>query len=350
VSGTREALPVDLRIHPTAWIAPGAVVVGEVSLGARASVWFNSVLRGDGARIEIGADSNVQDNSTVHIDEGFPALVGSRVTVGHRCIVHGCVIEDDCLVGMGAVVLSGARIGTGSLIGAAALVKEGQVIPPGSLAVGAPARVLGPVNDRHRAAIAEGARHYAALAAAYVAKGFVRPHPARLDPLGTTAGHEELMTWAEWGGLMATLAGGPEWAAERLGRADASRVRRRPAPERWSAHEVLGHLADGDTDVYQPRLERLLTQALPACESVDLEDAARVARYADAASGDLLERWRTTRALLVSRMAPLGRADWARAGVHSLRGPFTLASMVRGWVDHDLAHRRQLAIALEWAS
>lgn len=347
MSGRRDALPVDLRIDPTAWIAPGAVVVGEVTLGARASVWFNSVLRGDTAPIVIGADTNVQDNSTVHIDEGLPALVGARVTVGHRCIVHGCVIEDDCLVGMGAVVLSGARIGTGSLVGAAALVKEGQQIPPGSLAVGMPARVLGPVNDTHRAAIAEGARHYAALAASYVAKGFARPHPARLDPLGTTAGGDEAMTWAEWGRLLATLAEGPEWAEARLALASPERARTRPAPERWSAHQVLGHLADGDDLVWAPRLSRLLAEDLPVCEAVELEHADRVAAYARAETPQLLARWRAARAALVARLAPCGRREWARPAVHALRGPFTLAGMVRAWAEHDLAHRRQFAAALE---
>lgn len=346
MSDRRDDLPVDLRIDPSAWIAPGAVVVGEVTLRARSNVWFNSVLRGDTAPIEIGEDTNVQDNSTVHVDEGMPALVGSRVTVGHRSIVHGCVIEDDCLVGMGAVILSGARIGAGSLVGAAALVMEGQVIPPGSLAVGAPARVLGPVNDAHRAAIAEGARHYAALARTYVAKGFARPHPEQRDALGSAAAPEAPMTWDEWGRLVATLAGSPEWVEERLERSASAWIRTRPAPDRWSAHEVVGHLCDGDADVYLPRLEAMLREDLPACADVSLVEAPRVEAYAAAETAALLERWRAARARLVARLAPLGRREWARAGVHSLHGPFTLGGMVRGWVEHDLAHRRQLAAAL----
>lgn len=346
----RDDLPVNLRLDPTSWIAPGAIVVGEVTLGARASVWFNSVLRGDSAPIEIGADTNVQDNSTVHMDEGLPALVGSRVTIGHRCVVHGCVIEDDCLIGMGSVLLSGARIGTGSLIGASALVREGQVIPPGSLAVGSPARVLGPVNDSHRAAIAEGARHYAALAAAYVAKGFATPHPDQFDPLGTAAGGEAPMTWNEWGRLVATLAESPEWAADRIARADAARVRRRPAPERWSAHEVVGHLCDGDIVCYRPRLAKLLRDEFPPCEAVQLDHADLVAAYASLETGELLARWKAARAGLVAQLAPMGRREWARAGLHSIQGPFTVASMVRGWVEHDLGHRRQLAGSLEWSS
>lgn len=342
----RDDLPVNLRLDPSAWIAPGAVVVGEVALGAGASVWFNSVLRGDTAPIEIGADTNVQDNSTVHVDEGMPARVGARVTIGHRAIVHGCVIEDDCLVGMGAVVLSGARIGTGSLVGAAALVREGQVIPPGSLAVGAPARVLGPVNDGHRAAIAEGARHYAALARTYVAKGFARPHPGAGDPLGSVAAAGGPMTWEEWGRLLAALAESPEWVEHRLVGRDAERLRRRPEPGRWSAHEIVGHLGEADEAVYLPRLETVLREELPACADVDLPEPGRVAAYERAETGELVVRWRTARARLVARLAPLGRREWARAGVHSLRGPFTLAGMVREWVEHDLMHRRQLAAAL----
>lgn len=342
----RDDLPVALRIDPTAFVAAGGIVVGEVTLGARSSVWFNSVLRGDTAPIEIGEDTNIQDNSTVHVDEGLPAIVGRRVTVGHRSIVHGCVIEDDCLVGMGAVILSGARIGTGSLVGASALVREGQAIPPGSLAVGAPARVLGPVNDAHRAAIAEGARHYAALARTYVAKGHGRPHPGPRDPLGTAAAPEGPMTWDEWGRLLAALAESPEWVRDRCAAIPPDRLRERPAPGRWSAHEVIGHLGDADTQVYRPRLEAVLGEECPACADVDLTGEARVAGYGEAETGALLERWSESRARLVARLAPLGRGEWARAGVHSRRGPFTLAGMVRGWAEHDRSHRRQLAAAL----
>ena len=152
-----------LRIHPSAFVAPGAVVVGAVSLAARSSVWFNTVVRGDTARIEVGEGTNLQDNTVVHVDQGQPALIGAGVTVGHRAIVHGCVIEDDCLIGMGSIVLSGARIGHGSLVGAGALVREGQDIAPGSLVVGAPARVVGPVSESHREAIRNGAAHYAEI-------------------------------------------------------------------------------------------------------------------------------------------------------------------------------------------
>jgi carbonic anhydrase/acetyltransferase-like protein (isoleucine patch superfamily) len=177
--------PARLLIDPSAFIAPGAVVVGEVTLGARASVWFQTVVRGDTAPITVGEDSNLQDGTVVHVDEGRPAIVGARVTVGHRAIVHGCVIEDECLIGMGAIVLSGARVGRGSLVGAGALVREGQTIAPGSLVVGSPARVVGPVTDAHRQAILGGAAHYVALSRTYLARGFARPHPPATRDTGT---------------------------------------------------------------------------------------------------------------------------------------------------------------------
>ena len=103
-----------LRFDPTAFVAPGAVVVGDVTLGAGASVWFNCVVRGDSAPVRVGENTNIQDLSVVHEDAGLPAELGARVTVGHRALIHGCVVEDDCLIGMGAVILSGARIGRGS--------------------------------------------------------------------------------------------------------------------------------------------------------------------------------------------------------------------------------------------
>ena len=337
--------PARLRLHPTAFVAPGATVVGEVTLGERASVWFGTVVRGDGAPIAVGAHSNLQDLTLVHVDEDAPTVVGDRVTVGHRAIIHGCTIEDDCLIGMGAIVLSRARVGAGSLVGAGALVTEGQVIPPGSLALGAPARVLGPVNEDHRAAIADGARHYAELAQAYLAKGFARPFPAMDSAPGITATGRGPMTFGEWGGLIATLAESPDWIEDRLAESP-NRILARPSPERWSGLEVLAHLRDADRDVYLPRLELMLTQRTPAVADIDLCGRDRVAGYAGAHARDLLEDWRALRRRLVARLAPLGRQDWARVGVHSLRGTFPLGDMVRGWAEHDLSHRRQLALAL----
>lgn len=134
-------------IHPSAFIAPGAIVLGDVSLGPDSSVWYLCVLRGDTESIKVGSQTNIQDLSVLHADPGVPCLVGDRVTVGHRVILHGCTVEDDCLIGMGAILLNGARIGAGSVVGAGALVREGMLIPPGSLVVGMPARVLRPVDE-----------------------------------------------------------------------------------------------------------------------------------------------------------------------------------------------------------
>lgn len=337
--------PARLALHPSAFVAPGATVVGEVSLGERSSVWFGSVLRGDGAPITIGAFTNIQDLTLVHVDADAPTIVGDRVTVGHRAIVHGCTIGDDCLVGMGAIVLSKASVGAGSLVGAGALVTEGQHIPPGSLVLGSPARVLGPVKDSHRAAIAEGAKHYAELAETYRARGFARPFPPAGSVTGITAVGRGPMSWSEWGACLAALAESPDWVAERLA-ASPARVSVRTAPGRWSALEVLAHLRDGDRDVYLPRLETLLTHPMPAIADVDLLGRARIAGYAGLEAGPLLGEWRELRKRLVARLAPLGREDWARVGVHSLRGAFPLGDMVRSWVEHDLSHRRQLSLGL----
>src|SRR5262245_21781071 len=127
-------------IDPSVFLASGSIVLGDVQIGPDSSVWYQTVIRGDAERIRIGTATNIQDLSMVHADPGVPCLVGSRVTVGHRVILHGCVVEDDCLIGMGAIVLNRVKVGTGSIIGAGALVLEGTEIPPGSLAVGAPAK------------------------------------------------------------------------------------------------------------------------------------------------------------------------------------------------------------------
>jgi carbonic anhydrase/acetyltransferase-like protein (isoleucine patch superfamily) len=135
----------------THFVHPAAFVCGRVRLGDRASVWAGAVLRGDSDEIHIGDESNVQDGAVVHCDPGLPALVGNRVGIGHRAVVHGCVIEDDCLIGIGAIVLNGARVGAGSVIGAGAVVPEGTVIPPDSVVLGVPGRVVRQVDDALRA-------------------------------------------------------------------------------------------------------------------------------------------------------------------------------------------------------
>jgi carbonic anhydrase/acetyltransferase-like protein (isoleucine patch superfamily) len=147
-------------IDPTAFIAPTAVVMGDVTLGPEASIWFHAVLRGDMAPISIGAQSNVQDGTIVHVDEGVPCRVGARVGVGHRVILHGCTVEDECLIGMGSVLLNGVRVGTGSVVAAGAVIPEGVTIPPGSLVMGVPGRVVRPVDATLRARIQGTWSHY----------------------------------------------------------------------------------------------------------------------------------------------------------------------------------------------
>ncbi len=151
-------------IHPSAFIAPGAVVVGDVSLGRDASVWYHTVIRGDSAPIRIGEETNIQDLSLVHVDWDAPCTIGRRVGVGHRVILHGCTVEDECLVGMGAVLLNRVRVGTGSVIGAGAVLPEGMEVPPGSLVLGVPARVVRPVDETLRRRIETTWRHYLQLA------------------------------------------------------------------------------------------------------------------------------------------------------------------------------------------
>lgn len=152
-------------IHSTAFIAPTATVLGDVTLGARASVWYGAVLRGDMAPITVGEATNIQDGTIVHVDAGVPASVGARVGVGHRAILHGCTVEDECLVGMGSILLNGVRVGSGSVIAAGAVVAEGLEIPPGSVVMGVPARVVRPVDDALRARIRQTWEHYVEEAA-----------------------------------------------------------------------------------------------------------------------------------------------------------------------------------------
>src|SRR5207247_10332015 len=129
------------------YVAPTAVVVGDVSIEDGASVWHGAVLRGDFDAVVMGRDSNVQDNVVVHVDRGMPATIGARVTVGHAAVVHGCTIEDDCLIGMNATINSGAVIGRGSLVASGAVVREMDQLPPSRVIAGAPPRAHGPVHQ-----------------------------------------------------------------------------------------------------------------------------------------------------------------------------------------------------------
>lgn len=128
-------------IDPSAFVHPDAIVIGNVTLGARVSVWPTAVIRGDSDRITIGDECNVQDGAVIHADEGLPTIIGKRVAIGHRAIVHGSIIEDNCLIAMGAILLNGVHVGAGSIIGAGAVCTEGMRVPPNSLVVGVPAHV-----------------------------------------------------------------------------------------------------------------------------------------------------------------------------------------------------------------
>lgn len=169
VSAHTNQLETYLRKRPTlgegVYIAHGAVVVGDVSLGAHSSVWYNAILRGDINRIAVGHHTNIQDNSVLHLADEYPCLVGNYVTIGHSAIVHACTVEDDCLIGMGATILDGAKIGAQSLIGAQALVTQNTEIPPGSLVIGSPAKVARSLTDEEKAGLRESAEKYSENAA-----------------------------------------------------------------------------------------------------------------------------------------------------------------------------------------
>ena len=148
------------------------MVLGDVTLGPCASVWYGAVLRGDMAAIVVGEASNLQDGTIVHVDAGKPALIGARVGVGHRAILHGCRVADDCLIGMGSILLNGVVIGAGSVVAAGAVVLEGMEVPPGSLVMGVPARVARVVDEGLRARIRGTWEHYVAEAARHRSGAF----------------------------------------------------------------------------------------------------------------------------------------------------------------------------------
>ncbi len=176
-------------VHPTAYIAPGAYVVGWVEVGEGASIWFGAVVRGDVERVVVGPGSNVQDGAVLHADPGMPCLLGPRVTVGHRAVVHGALVEEGALIGMGALVLNGARVGAQAVVGAGAVVPPGMEIPPGHLALGVPARVVRPIEPM------ENALRYQALAERYK-KGLSPLEPPRRYRL-TLRGQDALNPFSE---------------------------------------------------------------------------------------------------------------------------------------------------------
>ncbi len=151
---------VSPQIHPTAWIAPTAVLIGNVVIGAHASVWFGAVLRGDNEAIMVGEGSNVQENAVLHTDMGYPLTIAANCTVGHKAMLHGCTIGEGSLIGMSATLLNGARIGAGCLVGAASLVTEGKEMPEGALIMGIPAKVVAMLDDAARARLIRSAESY----------------------------------------------------------------------------------------------------------------------------------------------------------------------------------------------
>ena len=172
ISPNASVLPLGDEIpavHPDAFVADGARVIGSVSIGERASIWYNAVVRADMDAISIGAFSNVQDNVSVHVDSGHGTVIGEYVSIGHNAVVHGCRVEDGALIGMGSVVLPGAVIGAGSLVAGGAVVLEGTVIPPRSLVAGVPAKVRRDLTDDEVAALRENAVRYLANAERHTA-------------------------------------------------------------------------------------------------------------------------------------------------------------------------------------
>ncbi len=158
------------KIAESAWVAPSADLVGRVVLADGANIWFGAVLRGDNEEISIGRGSNVQENSVLHTDMGYPLTIGENCTIGHKAMLHGCTIGDGSLIGMGATVLNGAVIGKGCLIGACALITEGKVIPDGSLVMGAPGKVVRMLDAEAQAKLLLSAAGYRANARRF-AKG-----------------------------------------------------------------------------------------------------------------------------------------------------------------------------------
>jgi len=152
------------EVDQTVFLAPGAAVVGRVTIGANSSIWYNAVVRGDTDKVTIGSGTNIQDGAVLHVQEGFPLSIGDRVTVGHRVILHGCKVEDEAFIGMGAIVLNGAHVGAGAVVAAGALVLQGQKIPAGMLAMGHPAKVIRPLRAEELETFQRAATKYIKLA------------------------------------------------------------------------------------------------------------------------------------------------------------------------------------------
>ena len=154
-------------IHPSAWVADNAQVMGHVTLSEDASVWFGVVMRGDTSTIQVGKGSNIQDNSVLHADDGMPLVIGEGVTVGHQVMLHGCTVGNNSLIGIGAIVLNGAKIGNNCLVGAGALVTEGKEFPDGSMIIGSPAKAVRMLSAEQIEGLKMSAKHYIDNASRY---------------------------------------------------------------------------------------------------------------------------------------------------------------------------------------
>jgi carbonic anhydrase/acetyltransferase-like protein (isoleucine patch superfamily) len=154
-------------VAASAWVDLSAQVIGDVTIGERSSIWPNASVRGDVGPIVIGQETSIQDNCVLHLDDGFPLVVGNRVTVGHSVTLHGCIIEDDALIGIGSTILNGARIGKGAVVAAGSLVPEKMVVPPATLVMGAPAKPRRAVSAEEQARFYEGVKHYVEKAQIY---------------------------------------------------------------------------------------------------------------------------------------------------------------------------------------
>ena len=152
------------KVHDSVFVAPGAMLIGDVTIGEESSVWFNCVLRGDLEPIRIGCRTNVQDGAVIHMDREMPCLIGDDVTIGHGAILHSCIIGNEALIGMGAILLSGSVIGERAIVAAGALVREGQEIPPDTLAMGVPAKVVREVTEDELERVRHGKADYVSRA------------------------------------------------------------------------------------------------------------------------------------------------------------------------------------------
>jgi carbonic anhydrase/acetyltransferase-like protein (isoleucine patch superfamily) len=164
--------PRNVVVHPTAFVAKGAILLGDVEVGELASVWFNVVIRGDMAPIRVGARANVQDGTVVHVDDGFPCTIGDGVTVGHACVLHGCTVGAGSLIGMGSILMNGVTLGEDCLVAAGSLLTEGKVYPARSVIIGRPGRAVRALTDDDVAILRRGTTHYVEAGQAYLRAGY----------------------------------------------------------------------------------------------------------------------------------------------------------------------------------